>query len=176
MHCLPQRLRSTLFEIFWTERFRRAQRSEKKFQTTLILVFEVIVQPHKAHFLTFSSETKIMKITHSADGWCFCCLLYLRSALLLSHLFDRKTFFSPRRHPPPRVQLTCGFLHLEKKIRYRHEKTLCIWKNKFFLLKMYFIWFVLFIYLCSNCSWVQFVNFVKWAKKPWKHRCSYHAD
>ena len=38
----------------------------KKFQTTLILVFEVIVQPPKTHFLTFSSETKIMKITHSA--------------------------------------------------------------------------------------------------------------
>ena len=37
----------------------------KKFQTMLILVFEVIVQPPKAHFLTFSSETKIMKITHS---------------------------------------------------------------------------------------------------------------
>ena len=35
---------------------------------TLILVFEVIVQPPKAHFLTFSSETKIMKITHSAGG------------------------------------------------------------------------------------------------------------
>ena len=42
------------------------QRREKKFQTTLILVFEVIVQPPEAHFLTFSSETKIMKITHSA--------------------------------------------------------------------------------------------------------------
>ena len=26
---------------------------KKKFQTTLILVFEVIVQPPKAHFLTF---------------------------------------------------------------------------------------------------------------------------
>ena len=26
---------------------------------------EVIVQPPKTHFLTFSSETKIMKITHS---------------------------------------------------------------------------------------------------------------
>ena len=29
----------------------------------MILVFEVIVQPPKIHFLTFSSETKIMKIT-----------------------------------------------------------------------------------------------------------------
>ena len=48
------------------EQPRRGQWSEKKFQTTLILVFEVIMQPPKAHFLTFSSETKIMKITHSA--------------------------------------------------------------------------------------------------------------
>ena len=38
----------------------------KKCQKTLILVFEVIVQPPKTHFLTFSSETKIMKISHSA--------------------------------------------------------------------------------------------------------------
>ena len=36
------------------------------FQKTLLLAFEVIVQPPIAHFLTFSSETKIMKITHSA--------------------------------------------------------------------------------------------------------------
>ena len=34
----------------------------------LILVFEVIVQPPKTHFLTFSSETKIMKITYCAKG------------------------------------------------------------------------------------------------------------
>ena len=40
---------------------------KKIFQKTLILVFEVIVQPHKTHFLMFSSETKIMKITHSAS-------------------------------------------------------------------------------------------------------------
>ena len=36
-----------------------------QFQKTSILVFEVIPQPPKTHFLTFSSETKIMKITHS---------------------------------------------------------------------------------------------------------------
>ena len=49
--------------------------AEKKFQITLILVFEVIAQPPKAHFLTFSSEIKIMKITHSAKAmpiWTFC--------------------------------------------------------------------------------------------------------
>ena len=38
----------------------------KKFQRTLILVFEAIVQPPKTHFLTFSNKTKIMKITQSA--------------------------------------------------------------------------------------------------------------
>ena len=40
-------------------------RVKKFFQKTSILVFEVIPQPPKTHFLTFSSETKIMKITHS---------------------------------------------------------------------------------------------------------------
>ena len=68
MHYLPQKLKSTLFEIFRTEWLRKGQRSEKKFQTTLILVFEVIVQPPKTHFLTFSNEIKIMKITHSGEG------------------------------------------------------------------------------------------------------------
>ena len=52
--------------FFRTERSQRGRQSEKKFQTMLILVFEVIVQPPKTHFLTFSCETKIMEITHSA--------------------------------------------------------------------------------------------------------------
>ena len=60
MHFLPQRLKSTFFEIF--------------LQKTLILAFEVIVQSPITHFLTSfkkvqkqeKSETKIMKITHSA--------------------------------------------------------------------------------------------------------------
>ena len=38
------------------------------FQKILILVFEVIVQPTKTQFLTFPSETKIMKIKHSDKG------------------------------------------------------------------------------------------------------------
>ena len=60
-----KRLKSTLVEFFLNGAAPlRGQWSEKKFQTTLILVFEVIVQPPKAHYLTFSSETKIMKITH----------------------------------------------------------------------------------------------------------------
>ena len=73
IHCLPQRLKSTFFEIFPSGGYpRRRPGVKKKFQKTLILVFEVIVQPVKTHFLTFSkvqkqkkSETKIMKITHS---------------------------------------------------------------------------------------------------------------
>ena len=48
-----------------------------------IVVFEVvIVQPPKAHFLTFSSETKIMKTTHSACQrvqWCTRNLLYFKN-------------------------------------------------------------------------------------------------
>ena len=55
MHCLPHWLKSTLFEIFsnGAVAVRRGQWSEKKFQTKLILVFEVILQPPKTHFLTF---------------------------------------------------------------------------------------------------------------------------
>ena len=44
MHCLPQRLKSTLFENFLNKGCPKGTRSEKKFQTMLILVFEVIVQ------------------------------------------------------------------------------------------------------------------------------------
>ena len=53
--------------IFLNGRCPKGTRSEKKFQTTLILVFEVIVQLPKPLFLTFSSETKITKITHSEE-------------------------------------------------------------------------------------------------------------
>ena len=71
MQCLPQRLKSMFFEkiLNGLDRSRWGQRSEKEFQKTLILVFEIIVfvQLPKAHFLTFSSETKIMKITHSVQ-------------------------------------------------------------------------------------------------------------
>ena len=46
MRCLPQRLKSMLFEIFSNGGCPKGTRSVEKFQTTLILVFEVIVQPH----------------------------------------------------------------------------------------------------------------------------------
>ena len=61
MYCLPLKLKSTFFEKN-SNGAAHGQRSEKKIQKTLI---EVIVQPPKTHFLTFSCETKIMKITHS---------------------------------------------------------------------------------------------------------------
>ena len=61
-YCLPQRLKSTLTPLAPSGLLHL-----KKFQTMLILVFEVIVQPPKTHFLTFSNETKIMKITHSGS-------------------------------------------------------------------------------------------------------------
>ena len=61
-------------KFFRIERAGGQPRSEKKLKTMLILVFEIIVQPPKTHFSTFSkvqkqkkSETKIMKISHSAQ-------------------------------------------------------------------------------------------------------------
>ena len=54
---LPQRLKSTFFEIF-SDTFRG--RSVKKFQKKLILVFEA------NSALSRENETKIVKITHSA--------------------------------------------------------------------------------------------------------------
>ena len=61
--------------VFWNFFFTSLAPSgplrSKKFQKTSILAFEVIVQPPKRHFSTFSkvqkqkkSETKIMKIAH----------------------------------------------------------------------------------------------------------------
>ena len=52
MHCLPQRLKSTLFEIFSNGGCPKGTWSVEKISW--------------AYFVTFSSETKIMKITHSA--------------------------------------------------------------------------------------------------------------
>ena len=66
MHCLPQRLKSTyVWNFFERSRCEGVSGVRKNFKQLLILVFEVIVQPPKTHFLTFSRETKIMKITHS---------------------------------------------------------------------------------------------------------------
>ena len=51
MHCLPQRLKSTLFEIFSNGATPKGTSGvRKKFQITLILAFEVIVQQPKDIF------------------------------------------------------------------------------------------------------------------------------
>ena len=70
---------------------------KKKFQKTLILAFEVIVQPHKRHFMTFSkvqkhkygkkSETKIMEKQlvpdQDPDQWfCFSPIAAKRGQML----------------------------------------------------------------------------------------------
>ena len=52
-------------KFFWMSGSKGASGVKKKFQKTLILVFEVFLQPPKTHFLTFPCETKIMKITYS---------------------------------------------------------------------------------------------------------------
>ena len=52
----------------------------------MILVFEVIMQPPKTIFLTFSSETKIMKITHSA-------LLTRQTRNIVHDPWDNEVFF-----------------------------------------------------------------------------------
>ena len=58
---LPQRLKSTLFEIFFLSPLTpMGPLHAKKFQTTLILAFEA-TSP-----LSHENETKIVKITHSA--------------------------------------------------------------------------------------------------------------
>ena len=59
MHCLHQRLKSTFFEknFEWSGP-EAAGRVKKKFQKTLILVFEVIVQLPKTHFWKFSKVQK----------------------------------------------------------------------------------------------------------------------
>ena len=69
----------------------------KILQKTLILAFEVIMQPRKIHLLTFSkvqkpimekkSETKIMKITHSASST---SLISQRRNQLISSLTTQK--------------------------------------------------------------------------------------
>ena len=91
---------------------------KKKFQKMLILAFEVIVQPPKTHFLTFSkvqkhimekkSETKIMKITHSVENRrkegiflnyfmrqesVFYQKTHLKTLILIARLFHSKIFF-----------------------------------------------------------------------------------
>ena len=50
MDCLPQSLKSTFFEFFWSGGYPKWTQSEEKIQKMLILFFEVIVQPPKHVF------------------------------------------------------------------------------------------------------------------------------
>ena len=59
---LPQRLKSTWFEILFTLWYPSGTLRSKKFQTTLILAFEA------NSALSRENETKIVKITHSDGG------------------------------------------------------------------------------------------------------------
>ena len=61
----------------------------------LILVFEVIVQPHGNIFLTFSSETKIMKIRHSA--------ISTSESNPTKQLFRRRLIFTNKIHQGKKI-------------------------------------------------------------------------
>ena len=65
MHCLPQRLKSTLFEIFSNRGCLKGTRSVEKISNNVDFSLWGNCATTWEYFLTFSSETKIMKITHS---------------------------------------------------------------------------------------------------------------
>ena len=66
MHCLPQRLKSTLFEIFSNGGCPKGTRSVEKISNNVDFSLWGNRATTWEYFLTFSSETKIMKIRHSA--------------------------------------------------------------------------------------------------------------
>ena len=68
MHCLPQRLKSTLFEIFSNGGCPKGTRSVEKISNNVDFSLWGNRATTWEYFLTFSSETKIMKIRHSALG------------------------------------------------------------------------------------------------------------
>ena len=65
MHCLPQRLKSTLFEIFSNGGCPKGTRSVEKISNNVDFSLWGNRATTWEYFLTFSSETKIMKIRHS---------------------------------------------------------------------------------------------------------------
>ena len=67
MHCLPQRLKSTLFEIFSNGGCLEGTRSVEKISNNVDFILWGNGATTWEYFLTFSSETKIMKITHSVE-------------------------------------------------------------------------------------------------------------
>ena len=65
MHCLPQRLKSTLFEIFSNGGCPKGTRSVEKISNNVDFSLWGNRATTWEYFLTFSSETKILKIRHS---------------------------------------------------------------------------------------------------------------
>ena len=65
MHCLPQRLKSTLFEFFSNGGCPKGTRSVEKISNNIDFSLWGNRATTWEYFLTFSSETKIMKIRHS---------------------------------------------------------------------------------------------------------------
>ena len=68
MHCLPQRLKSTLFEIFSNGGCPKGTRSVEKISNNVDFSLWGNRATTWEYFLTFSSETKIMKIRHSVKS------------------------------------------------------------------------------------------------------------
>ena len=68
MHCLPQRLKSMLFEIFLNREWPKGTRSVEKISNNIDFSLWGNRATTWEYFLTFSSETKIMKIRHIASG------------------------------------------------------------------------------------------------------------
>ena len=66
MHCLPQRLKSTLFEIFSNGVDPKGPVEWEKISNNIDFSLWGNCATTQNISLTFSSETKIMKITHSA--------------------------------------------------------------------------------------------------------------
>ena len=66
MHCLPQRLKSTLFEIFSNGGCLKGTWSVEKISNNVDFSLWGNRATTWEYFLAFSSETKIMKIRHSA--------------------------------------------------------------------------------------------------------------
>ena len=69
MHCLPQRLKSTLFEIFSNRGCLKGTRIVEKISNNVDFSLWGNRATTWEYFLTFSCATKIMKIRHSVmDG------------------------------------------------------------------------------------------------------------
>ena len=104
MHRLPQRLRSMLFEIFSNGRCPKGTRSVEKISNNV----DFSLWGNRAitweYFLTFSSETRIMKIRHSESGNPYNFLIIenwrktsCRLAINVKYNFEFYFFFPKRR-------------------------------------------------------------------------------